>query len=645
MRRVAGFLLLAALCAHAQECARGPEIALPTLCATPLPNPRLACVVPKDAAGPVANLNAQHRAFNLFSWQTFLALNWPAGARRGEPAAAKAIGDPGARVWETWKDPGEVYLAGGRKPPPWDDAAGARRLVKRLFFSTQKMDDRLADSIEPTGADGTLPVTLTDRKGRVVQFEIRMNRIAFEYVVAQRLYDARVQARGDRIEFPDGAMLLKAAWRDLEPGEESRYLARRVEVCERRGGGCALRTVGLVGFHLMVKTASAPQWVWATFEHVDNVAGADPSFFDPACKDCGALENRQTPAGIPNQVTRAVPIPAKDPVCAEPGFVDNVAGLNRAMRAALARASSVLANYEMLDTQWPFVKGTAATVFHATPALLANTTMETFIQKTSSCMGCHAMARTLRGDRFVSADFTFTLNDALPRPPAPAPFTPVNEGSAIHKRARAVADRTYEMVAAPNVVAKLHCSSCHLGAGTDAKAGWWVGSAERFPGRSKLFHRINQCFKNSMNGEALCGSDAECALHPDMMALVTYIEDLTAKWKQRNGSAPAPAGFPKIAALTPDAANGRSVFLQKCAFCHGAEGEGRYESGAYYRPALWGKDSFDADAGMADPGTFAAFIRANMPLGSGGELTEQEAWDIAGFVTSQCRPKKPGCAR
>jgi cytochrome c len=34
-----------------------------------------------------------------------------------------------------------------------------------------------------------------------------------------------------------------------------------------------------------------------------------------------------------------------------------------------------------------------------------------------------------------------------------------------------------------------------------------------------------------------------------------------------------------------------------------------------------------------------------MPLGSGGELTEQEAWDIAGFVTGQCRPKKPGCAR
>lgn len=645
MRRVIPFLLWMTLGLWAKDCARGPEVPLPTVCATPLPNPRLACVVPKDAAGPVANLNAQHRAFGLFSWQSFLAMNWPAGARRGEPAAEKRIGAPGARVWETWKEVSEVYLPGGRRPAPWDDAAGARAAVKKLFRRSQRVEDRLAASVEPTGADGTLPVTLTDRKGRLVRFEIRMNRSAFEYVVAHRLYDSRVQARAEAVDFPEGAAILKAAWRELEPGEEPRYLARRAQVCDEESGGCVLRTVGLVGFHLMVKTAAAPQWVWSTFEHVDNVAGPQPSFYDPACRECAALENRQTPAGIPNQVTRVQPIPAQDPVCTEPGFVDNVAAVNRAIRAALAAEETPLANYEMIDTQWPFLKGTPSTVFHATPALLANTTMETFIQPTSSCMGCHAMARSLRADKFVAADFTFTLNNALPRLPEPKPFAPANAGSPVHARARAVADRTYELVPAPQVVAKLHCSSCHLAAGTEPKAAWWAGSADRFPTRGKLFHRINQCFRNSMNGEALCAQDAECALHPDMMALVTYIEDLTKKWHELHGQEPAPAGFPSIARRTPDAANGRSVFLQKCAFCHGANGAGRYQSGTYYRPALWGPHSFDADAGMNDPGTFAAFIRANMPLDSGGELTEQEAWDIAGFVTSQCRPKKPGCPK
>jgi mono/diheme cytochrome c family protein len=127
------------------------------------------------------------------------------------------------------------------------------------------------------------------------------------------------------------------------------------------------------------------------------------------------------------------------------------------------------------------------------------------------------------------------------------------------------------------------------------------------------------------------------------MNRVLFIDDLTAAWRQRHGGRPAPSGFAPIATKVPDAANGQKVFQQRCAFCHGADGGGRYASGTYYRPALWGPHSFDADAGMAKPATFAAFVHANMPFGSGGALTEQEAWDLAGFVDRQCRPKKPGC--
>ena len=31
-------------------------------------------------------------------------------------------------------------------------------------------------------------------------------------------------------------------------------------------------TVGLVGFHIAQKTETSPQWIWSTFEHVDNLA-------------------------------------------------------------------------------------------------------------------------------------------------------------------------------------------------------------------------------------------------------------------------------------------------------------------------------------------------------------------------------------
>jgi len=37
----------------------------------------------------------------------------------------------------------------------------------------------------------------------------------------------------------------------------------------------------------------------------------------------------------------------------------------------------------------------------------------------------------------------------------------------------------------------------------------------------------------------------------------------------------------------------------------------------------------------------AAFLRWHMPLGAGGVLADQEAWDVQAFVDSQSCPKQP----
>jgi thiosulfate dehydrogenase len=37
----------------------------------------------------------------------------------------------------------------------------------------------------------------------------------------------------------------------------------------------------------------------------------------------------------------------------------------------------------------------------------------------------------------------------------------------------------------------------------------------------------------------------------------------------------------------------------------------------------------------------AGFVKANMPLGLGGSLTDQEAWDVATYIDSQERPQDP----
>jgi thiosulfate dehydrogenase len=39
--------------------------------------------------------------------------------------------------------------------------------------------------------------------------------------------------------------------------------------------------------------------------------------------------------------------------------------------------------------------------------------------------------------------------------------------------------------------------------------------------------------------------------------------------------------------------------------------------------------------------TAAGFIKANMPLGLGGTMSDQEAWDAALFVDSHERPQDP----
>jgi cytochrome c len=629
-------------------------IPLPVVCKTPLAPPRIHWQVPADVEGELKqnNFNVVQRAADIFAWQEFIALNWPAAkGKRGLPAQDLPITAPGPRVWETWKETTEVFLPDGAEPPPWDapepmpegcrDMGPGKALVRQ-----SKVDELLQGDLQPTKADGALPATLTDQRGRVVRYEIRMNRVLFEYIRKNGLYNGAKQGALD-VHVPDGAMLIKAAWRVLERDEERRFYTTTAcvsDLPDRSRAKYRRQTVGLVGLHIMHKTPSAPQWIWSTHEQVDNVRGEQPSFYNPRCIDCPT--NRQTEPGFPNQVTRLTPIPSSDPDCEKTTeAVDNVQALNRAVQKGLG--DTIWRHYELIGTQWPVrpkrADKTPATVFEVLPTLLANTTLETYIQKTSSCMGCHAMARTTRPGTFVSADFTFTLSEAMPRQTNPTiigpPTKPVTPWD--HQqwnsilRGHQLAAHTYELLPEYVPTAKLHCGSCHLSTGGNPKAAWWVGMMKKYqyPGTTNLQKRINGCFERSLHGKPL-PIEAD---DPTMNALILYMQWLDEQAEARKIPMPA-SPFPPVEPLTGDAGRGRATFLQKCAFCHGADGQGRYESNTYFRPALWGPHSFDSEAGMAKPAMFAPFVHANMPHRSGGELTAQEAWDLAAFVDGQKRP-------
>ena len=78
--------------------------------------------------------------------------------------------------------------------------------------------------------------------------------------------------------------------------------------------------------------------------------------------------------------------------------------------------------------------------------------------------------------------------------------------------------------------------------------------------------------------------------------------------------------------------------------CHQANGGGLKENDAYTFPPVWGANSYNKGAGMHGVATAASFIKANMPMGQGGTLTDQEAWDVAAYVNSKPRPADPRVA-
>ncbi len=188
----------------------------------------------------------------------------------------------------------------------------------------------------------------------------------------------------------------------------------------------------------------------------------------------------------------------------------------------------------------------------------------------------------------------------------------------------------------------LTCANCHLDAGRKANASPMWGAYISYPAfRSKtgkvdtFAERLQGCFNYSMNGKAPPLGD------PVLIALESY-----AYWLATGapvGGKLAGRGYPKLPAPAQkaDYARGGAVYAQHCAVCHGADGQGQRSNGQTVFPPLWGAQSFNWGAGMHEIQNAAGFIKANMPLGLGGTLTDQEAWDVATFMDSHERPQDP----
>lgn len=254
-----------------------------------------------------------------------------------------------------------------------------------------------------------------------------------------------------------GAIELKSAWRILtSASQNARYLTTQA-VLVGANGACTTATMGLVRLHIIHKTVTQPQFIWATFEQVDNVPPASNATFSnsscqcqtvipsscinpapgsPVFQNCLATQtkgqnctpNIPPPYGVFSSGCTAYPIQVARNRPISSNSTDPVVGTNGPAQQLIAgaNASSVFQYYQLVDVLWsgtpqdsytnspgtpgptvPLSMSGATPDPQALPA--ANTTMETYVLS-MTCLTCHVNANVPNGN--FASDFSFIMGDA-----------------------------------------------------------------------------------------------------------------------------------------------------------------------------------------------------------------------------------------
>lgn len=399
----AGLALLSGGCTAPQPGADGegaPRLAMavvPSLAAMEAPLAQ-SCALPTAAPAPQAGM----AAFSDYAWSLFVAVNWPARAgQRGYPDCSRPLGAPGPTVWESYKTVDQIFLPGAADPGPWNSGG----IDTQLHFRAKAPPELPVEQAIKQAVGGWV----IDRQGNPTYYQVAINEVGYGYVRSNGFYNADVLNRAGHIQFPDGALEVKGAWRIIQPAEAARYHTMRASVAtfDRAGeptGQYRQVTLGLTGLHVVYKAPGFPQWTWATFEHVDNAPNsatttANWSYFDPRCTGPHCTPNTSPtrtgiPFGVPNQIVRISPIRQE------------VAAANARWQSRVARTP--FRYYQLIAPQWPSDPNNPGIPGGSpTPGTVANVVLESYIQPTSSCMDCHSTARVPNNNVKTNYSFIF----------------------------------------------------------------------------------------------------------------------------------------------------------------------------------------------------------------------------------------------
>jgi hypothetical protein len=290
----------------------------------------------------------------------------------------------------------------------------------------------------PGEGNESLSVPLIDQRKNYALYEIRYNEVQYNFIVNNGLYLSKnlytyQKANGGAVTMPisnpttQGSILIKAAWKHLTAQDDlSRYYVINEIVYDPVSKTCKKEMMGLVGLHIAQKVDQFGEWVWSSFEQVDNVPGAGakaPFTFNNgtntpsttnhgfANKPANKILNPDSASRVPVQVVRLNEIPTTP-------SIGNTVQINKLFQAALS--GTWLKYYQLVITQWPsnasqFKQFTQNGIYPADCGAAfpvnnaVNTTMETYFQNMNdaagaggnSCMSCHYQA--------PNTDFSWSL--------------------------------------------------------------------------------------------------------------------------------------------------------------------------------------------------------------------------------------------
>jgi hypothetical protein len=412
-----------------------------------------ATLVPSDVCIPGSVTGNPIAYFDDYSWRAFIALVWPAKAGvRGTPDATLALTSMGTpRVFETYKADWETFQPNGAAPSAFDSNVSYwTSNPTESPCPLAKPGDFILAPVSKFGnvglaGVGSLVSVLISQNGKFVRYIAAFNRTEFDLIQSNQWYLASKLPQnqtpvGANIVFPNGALDVKSAWIDMtNMPNASRYYTRLAWLLDPISAVCSATpvSVGLVGLHIVQKTPTRPQWIWSTFEQVDNVP--PPGFVAATPPTHTFTFNDGTPTPMPTSIpanyiwstakSATSPPPPINIQRLTPMNASTIA-TNTTWQTALSGLSSVWQYYQLTMTQWP-VPGSAPTnggtpnfTFPGTGATsaYANTSLETWDQTNirSGCMNCHNAVQnndflwSLQMNAYAPALTTFELRPASP---------------------------------------------------------------------------------------------------------------------------------------------------------------------------------------------------------------------------------------